>query len=83
MLMYDARQDMAMLQQEDLTRFGRLLFILCCNNVAAVNSFPKSLETIGRLYSQDLKSVAMWLVQEPGPHKVNDSCGSFFLPCSN
>src|ERR1700722_1388822 len=64
-LMYDARQDLAFLQQEDLTMFGRLLFALCCNNLAAVTNLPKSLDTIGRLYSQDLKNVALWLISKP------------------
>jgi PAB-dependent poly(A)-specific ribonuclease subunit 3 len=71
-LMYDARQDLVLLQQEDLAMFGRLLFALSCNNVAAVNNLPKSLETLSRLYSQDLQKVALWLIQKPGPHKVRE-----------
>lgn len=71
--MYDTPQDMAVLQQEDLAMFGRLIFALCCNNLAAMNNVSKAHETLGRLYSDDLKSVAMFLVSSPGPHKVRPS----------
>jgi PAB-dependent poly(A)-specific ribonuclease subunit 3 len=72
-LMYDSRQDIAVLQQEDLTMFGRLVFALCCNNLAAMNSVPKALETLGRQYSGDMKNVALFLISKPGPHKVRES----------
>lgn len=75
-LMYDTRQDLAILQQEDLAMFGRLVFALCCNNLAAMNNVPKAIETLGRQYSGDMKNVALFLISKPGPHKV----GSFFLP---
>lgn len=73
MLMYDARQDIAVLQQEDLAMFGRLVFALCCNNLAATNNVPKALEVLGRQYSSDMKNVALFLISKPGPHKVRDS----------
>ena len=69
-IMHDTHQDVHSLLQEDLAMFGRLLFALCCNNLAAVNNLTKSLETMGRLYSLDLKNVALWLISKPGPHKV-------------
>jgi hypothetical protein len=70
-LMYDSRQDIIVLQQENLAMFGRLVFDLCCNNLAAVNS-PNALETLGRQYWGDMKNVALFLISKPGPHKVRD-----------
>jgi PAB-dependent poly(A)-specific ribonuclease subunit 3 len=71
--MYDTPQDMTLLQQEDLAMFGRLIFALCCNNLAAMNNASKALETLGRQYSSDMKNVALFLVSKPGPHKVRSS----------
>lgn len=70
--MHDTHQDMAMLQQEDLTMLGRLLFALCCNNVAASSgqNFQKSLELIGRTYSPEIKNAALFLINKGGPHRV-------------
>ena len=62
----------SMLQQEDLVMFGRLIFALCCNNMAAVNNLPKSLETMGKHYSTDIKNVALFCFGKVGVHKV---CG--------
>lgn len=70
--MYDTHQDIVVLQQEDLAMFGRLVFALCCNNLAAINNVPKALETLGRQYSADMKNVALFLITKPGPHKVGD-----------
>jgi len=68
-LMYDAHQDIPLLQQEDLTMFGRLLFALCCNNTAVMNSPQKALEILGRQYSAELRDVALFLISKPGQHK--------------
>ncbi|KAJ7938303.1 hypothetical protein B0H13DRAFT_1942308 [Mycena leptocephala] len=70
-LMYDTPQDAHLLQQEDLTMFGRLVFALCTGNVMASSggNFQKSLEVMGRLYSPEVKTVALFLVNKGGPHK--------------
>ncbi len=68
--MHEARQDMALLQQEDLSMLGGLIFKLCCNDVAAMNNLPKAVECLGRHYSAELKNVALFLISNPGPHKV-------------
>ena len=70
MLAYETRQDITALQEEDLAMFGRLVFSLCCNNLAAINNVPKALETLSRQYSGDMKNVALFLISKPGPHKV-------------
>ncbi|KAJ7718593.1 hypothetical protein DFH07DRAFT_860108 [Mycena maculata] len=70
-LMYDTPQDVHLLQQEDLTMFGRLVFALCTGNVMASSggNFQKSLEVMGRLYTPEVKTVALFLVNKGGPHK--------------
>ncbi|TFK36484.1 hypothetical protein BDQ12DRAFT_609742 [Crucibulum laeve] len=73
-LVHDTPQDIMLLQQEDLTMFGRLVFALCCNNLAASSAahFQKSLEMMGRLYSPEIKNVALWLVSKGSPHRTID-----------
>ncbi|KAI3608786.1 pab-dependent poly-specific ribonuclease subunit pan3 [Moniliophthora roreri] len=50
-MMYDTHQDVHVLQQDDLSQFGRLVFALTCSNptAAAANTFQKSLDTMARL----------------------------------
>ncbi|KAF8638419.1 hypothetical protein AX17_002226 [Amanita inopinata Kibby_2008] len=73
-LMHDTPQDMGLLQQEDLLMFGRLLYALCCSTLAVTNgpSFQKSLDTIGRQYSPDLKNAILFLMSKAGPHRTID-----------
>lgn len=68
-LTYDTRQDVHLLQQEDLLQFGRLILALCCNNLMAGNNLTKSLETVTRNYSADLKAVIIFLLGKPAAHK--------------
>lgn len=70
--MYDTRQDVTLVQQEDLIMFGRLVFALCCGNIAAMNTLPKALDIMGRMYSADVKTLALYLVSKPDPHKVSE-----------
>ena len=55
--------------QEDLVMFGKLIMALCCNNVAAMSNFGRSLDVITQHYSQDLKIVALFCLSKPGVHK--------------
>ncbi|KAF8723796.1 hypothetical protein AX14_009189 [Amanita brunnescens Koide BX004] len=73
-LMHDTPQDISLLQQEDLLMFGRLLYALCCSTLAVTNgaSFQKSLDTIGRQYSQDLKNAILFLMSKAGLHRTID-----------
>ena len=77
--MHDTPQDIHTLQQEDLLMFGQVVFALCCNNVAA--SIPQhlqtSLETIERIYSMDVKNVALFLIG----HTRQRVCGIFPVAC--
>lgn len=69
-LTHDARQDMGMLQQEDLAMFGRLLLTLCCGNASTAGNVQKAVEMMSRHYSQELKNVALYLVAKPSPLKT-------------
>ncbi|KAF9238694.1 hypothetical protein BU15DRAFT_88313 [Melanogaster broomeanus] len=70
-LMYDTRQDIAAVQQEDLVMFGRLVFALCCGSLAALNTMPKALSMMGRIYSPDVKEFTLFLISKPSPYKVS------------
>ncbi|KAF8999784.1 hypothetical protein BDQ17DRAFT_1427525 [Cyathus striatus] len=67
-LFYDTPSDMMMLQQEDLTMFGRLIFALCCGNPVASSAshFQKSLDLMSKAYSSDVKSAALFLISKGG-----------------
>ncbi|RXW17655.1 hypothetical protein EST38_g8199 [Candolleomyces aberdarensis] len=65
-LMHDTPQDMHMLQQDDLTQFGRLIFALCCGVPGASSGphFQKSIDHLLRFYGQEMKSLALWLISK-------------------
>ncbi|KAG7447333.1 uncharacterized protein BT62DRAFT_931175 [Guyanagaster necrorhizus] len=70
-LMYDAQQDIHMLQLEDLSMFGRLIIALCCTNASAASgsNFQKSLEIMAQAYSPEIKNVALFLISKNNPHR--------------
>ncbi|KAL4077624.1 hypothetical protein J3A83DRAFT_4356596 [Scleroderma citrinum] len=69
-LLYDTRQDITIIQQEDLALLGRLLIALCCNSLAALSALPKALDTMGRIYSEEIKTLALYLISKPSPIKT-------------
>ncbi|KAF8346742.1 hypothetical protein F5887DRAFT_960811 [Amanita rubescens] len=73
-LTHDTPQDITNLQQDDLVMFGRLLYVLCCSTLAVTNGavFQKSLDTIGRQYSHDLKNAILFLMSKGGQHRTID-----------
>jgi PAB-dependent poly(A)-specific ribonuclease subunit 3 len=73
-LAHEARQDVVLSQQEDLQMFGRLIFTLCCHNPSAASNMAKSMESLNRHYSQELKNVVLYLVAKPNHMKVRDTC---------
>ena len=68
--MHDVHSDVSFMQQDDLTMFGALVFMLCCANLGAMNNLQKAIDYVGRNYSADLKSVALFLISKGGSHKV-------------
>lgn len=61
---------MMLLQLEDLSMLGKLIFALCCNNVAAVSNLSKAVDIVSKQYSADLKVLALFCISKPGIHKV-------------
>ncbi|KDR78367.1 hypothetical protein GALMADRAFT_95055 [Galerina marginata CBS 339.88] len=57
------QQDISFFQQEDLLKFGRLIFALCTNNLAAANqtNLTKSVDIMKKVYSMDLQAFALYL----------------------
>jgi PAB-dependent poly(A)-specific ribonuclease subunit 3 len=71
----------AVLQQDDLVMFGKLIFALCCGSNSAMENLNKSLETMGKHYSSDLKNVALFMLSNQQKHigQVFDMLGSRLL----
>ena len=72
-MMYDGRQDVLALQQEDLSLFGSLILALGCNNLTAANNPAKALDILSKQYSTDLRHLALFLTTKHGPPKVNST----------
>ncbi|KAI0742728.1 hypothetical protein C8Q80DRAFT_1190482 [Daedaleopsis nitida] len=82
-LMHDVRTDVAFSQQDDMTMFGALIFMLCCGNLSAMSNLQKAIDHLGRHYSADLKAAALFLISKASPHKnigqLFDMAGSRLL----
>ncbi|KAL5525231.1 hypothetical protein ACEPAF_9100 [Sanghuangporus sanghuang] len=68
-LLYDTRQDVFLMQQEDMIMFAKLIMSLACNNPAAVSNVHKSLDHVHRFYPGNIKDVIHFLMKAPGPLK--------------
>ncbi|KAF7289545.1 PAN2-PAN3 deadenylation complex subunit PAN3 [Mycena kentingensis (nom. inval.)] len=66
------RRDIHTLQQEDLTHFGRLVLALISGQMMgwSGNNFQRTIDLMGRVYSPDVKTVALYLFNK-GHHKVS------------
>ena len=55
-------------QQEDLAAFGKVCLALACNSLTVVKreNWPQSLESVGRNYSNDLRSLIYYLLSGKG-----------------
>lgn len=73
-LMYDMPADLTQMQQDDLTMLGALIMQLCTGSMGSMHNIQKAVESIGRNYSADLKSVVLFLLSKPA-HRVGS------LPC--
>lgn len=65
-LTHDVHQDLHALMQEDVSAFGRLLLSLCCNSLSAGlgPNYNRSMDTVTRLYSPELKSLVNYLTSK-------------------
>ncbi|EJD04948.1 uncharacterized protein FOMMEDRAFT_18642 [Fomitiporia mediterranea MF3/22] len=68
-LLYDTRQDIFFLQQEDLVMFARLIMSLACNNPLATSNVHRALDHVHRHYPGNIKDVIHYLMKDPGPMK--------------
>ncbi|XP_046853485.1 PAN2-PAN3 deadenylation complex subunit Pan3-like [Xenia sp. Carnegie-2017] len=59
-------------QHEDLLAFGRLILMLACSSLHAVNreNVQQSVELINMKYSSDLKNLIMYLLRQPPANHV-------------
>ena len=69
--MYDSRQDVLALQQEDLSLFGSLILSLGCSNTTAASNPAKALEIFNSQYSPELRNLVLFLTTKHGPPKVD------------
>ncbi|VDC07257.1 unnamed protein product [Peniophora sp. CBMAI 1063] len=68
-------------QQDDLAMLGRLMLTLCTGSVNAVQNMPKTIEFVGKHYSGDVKTVALFLLSGQQKHvgQVFEMLGSRLL----
>ncbi|KAF1347913.1 hypothetical protein BDV97DRAFT_210722 [Delphinella strobiligena] len=62
---YEQGRSIAELQEDDILQFGRLILCIATKNPTAHHSMQKSLEQIGRMYSEKLREVVTWLLTPP------------------
>lgn len=62
---YEQGRSIAELQEDDLLQFGRLILCIATKSPTAHHSMQKSLEHIGRMYSEKLREVVTWLLTPP------------------
>ncbi|EIW56636.1 uncharacterized protein TRAVEDRAFT_21734 [Trametes versicolor FP-101664 SS1] len=81
-LMYDMPADLTQMQQDDLTMLGALIMQLCTGSMSSMHNIQKAVESIGRNYSADLKSVVLFLLSKPAHRTIGqlfDMIGSRLL----
>ncbi|KLO17740.1 hypothetical protein SCHPADRAFT_820906 [Schizopora paradoxa] len=66
-LTWEARPDLAYMQQEDIILFAKLVMSLATNNPSAVNYVHKSMDIVGRHYSNDVVQVFHTLMKPVTP----------------
>lgn len=62
---YDQGRSLAELQQDDLLQLGRLILCIATKNPTAHHNMQKSLDHVGRMYSEKLREVVTWLLTPP------------------
>ena len=67
---YDIQRTVPDLQQDDLIRFGRLIFVLASNNVGVLQGAPIALDHLPPSYSSAFKDCVGWLLSAPQGQNV-------------
>lgn len=66
------RDGLMFMQQEDMLQLGQLIVTLACQSPNAMRLLPKSLEYMSNRFSQEIKSIALFLLSKPSPLKKLD-----------
>ncbi|CAO3565111.1 unnamed protein product [Mortierella alpina] len=72
MLTFDTAPNIAHLQQDDILNLGQLMMTLACKSLTATHNIQKSIDYISQTYSQDMKSIILFLMSQPVPMKTVD-----------
>ena len=61
--MHDVHSDVSFMQQDDLTMFGALVFMLCRSNLSAMNNLQKAIDHVERLLAlRELRAIVyVWI----------------------
>ncbi|KAI5246881.1 PAB-dependent poly(A)-specific ribonuclease subunit pan3 [Aureobasidium subglaciale] len=64
---YEQGRSISELQQDDLLQMGRLILCIANKNPTAHHNTQKSLEHVGRAYSEKMREVVTWLLTPAAP----------------
>lgn len=71
-LSWNPALSLELLQQEDLIAFGKLIYVLGCRDINALEAAPKAIDTLMRSYSQAINNLAYFLVSKSNKKKTID-----------
>ncbi|KAG9021492.1 PAB-dependent poly(A)-specific ribonuclease subunit 3 [Tulasnella sp. UAMH 9824] len=69
-LSWNPTLSLELLQQEDLIAFGKLIYVLGCRDVNALDAAPKAIDTLMRSYSSAINNLAYFLLSKSNKKKV-------------
>ncbi|KAG8904409.1 PAB-dependent poly(A)-specific ribonuclease subunit 3 [Tulasnella sp. 417] len=71
-LSWNPTLSLELLQQEDLIAFGKLIYVLGCRDVNALEAAPKAIDTLMRSYSSPINNLAYYLLSKSNKKKTID-----------
>ncbi|KAL1302662.1 hypothetical protein AAFC00_003028 [Neodothiora populina] len=84
---YDQGRSLAELQQDDMLQLGRLILCIATKNPTSHHNMQKSLDHVGRMYSEKLREVVTWLLTPPPqsaiPQAVPGTAGAAAPPATD
>lgn len=69
----DSGKNVAAFQQDDLLALGQLMICLACGSLQSGQNPAKAVDFIARQYSNDFKTVIVFLLSKPSPMKSIDN----------
>ncbi|KAI8907247.1 kinase-like domain-containing protein [Gorgonomyces haynaldii] len=79
-LSHDSTKPLVHLQHEDLWNFGQMILVLSCGSFSALHNMQISMDFVTRNYSNDLKSVILYLLSSPTNFKTIDDVVTMIAP---